>query len=388
MKQTLSPIRDGEMTANEAVVFFENVYDDNGNKLTKTAKRTRIREKMTQLYYFHPEDNFCILANQEKVAIIVCRKNEGRAAFCYFNNIDAPQDEIMAAFASKMGMTYKGAKLEAKQEGELIANDAKQFFDDVYDDKGNKLAGSAKLERLHQYFEMLYQDNKNNRCQTPIGEIQIIVARKGENNRDTLCLNTAVYRTEVMQAFAAKFNCMYRQDKENQQIPLTKQDGEMTARACARIFHNVPNIDGSDIKRDASSKLVEWFTYLGEHEKLNHVKLPDGNEAPIVVYRQSHAQKCWCLNTSDERVKPFVIKQFSQLTKADICLENITFAPQKSQKLYQTIVILAKEASKTENTRMNLYYTEYAKKIYRDIRFGKEANLADWLIHQKTGEIK
>lgn len=384
MSQKLQPARPGEMTASAAVNFFDNICDDAGNKLTKSAKRTRLKEKMMQLYYTHPEDNFCILSDEKKVAIIVCRQGEGRAAFCYFNNVDAPQDAVLRAFAEKEGITYKQQQAEYKHTGELIANDAKQYFDDVCDASGNKLTGFAKLERLHQLFAAIYQDKESNTCITPDGIIPLIVVRKGENSRDAYCLNTSLYRAEVMQAFADKTNCTYRQDKENKTIQLPKQKGELTARDCARIFHNVPNLDGSDSKRYTSPKLVEWFTYIGTDDRLNQITLPSGEIVPIVVYRQSHAQQCWCLNTSDERIKPFVIKRVSQITKADICLENITFAPDKPKELYQTIISLAKEASKSENTKSNLYYSEYAKKIYHDMRFGKETNLTDWIIKQKN----
>jgi len=375
------PIREGELNASAAIQFFDNIYDEDGHKLTKSKKRTRLKEKMTTLYYMYPELNKCVLSDGREVEIIVCRQNPGRGAFCYFNNIDAPQKEIFEAFALISNITYKGEILPTKRQGELIATDAKQFLDDIYVN-GKKLAGAEKLKQLHCLFEKLYADAKANKCQTAIGEIPIIVARNGENNRPAFCLNTAGHREEVFKAFAQWAGCTYRQDKENAEVLHPKQNNEMTARECARIFHNVPNRDGSNTKKDCSPKLVEWFAYIADNPKLNQVKLPDGQIEPLVIARQSYSQKCLCLNTADEFIKPFVIWQTAHLIKADICMENIPMTIQDEVKAYRTMQRLTKQAEQSRGVQQR-FYQNYAEQIYSKLNLGKELTLIEWLKNKK-----
>ncbi|MBP5699194.1 MAG: hypothetical protein J6W96_06680, partial [Alphaproteobacteria bacterium] len=83
------PICPGEMTANEAVKFFDNICDEQGKKLVKVAKRSKLRELMVQLF-INKSKNKCKLASGKYVPIIVYRKNPHRGGACYFNNIDAP----------------------------------------------------------------------------------------------------------------------------------------------------------------------------------------------------------------------------------------------------------------------------------------------------------
>ena len=372
------PIQPGEMRAGDAVRFFDNIRDDEGNKLTKSEKRARLKELMTRLYYFNSEKNKCTLKNGTTVEIIVVRSNPGRGAFCYFNNVEAPMEEILKAFAELEGITYKRQDVERKRQGDLSANDAKQFLDDVKI-KDKKLAGFLKLEQLHKLFEKLHNTPKENICETPNGKKPIVVARMGENNRLVLYLNTSESRREVMQAFADWAGCTYRKDKEEWKVLPKKKKGELTARDCARIFHNVADKDKDNPKRDASPKLVEWFSYIGNTPTLNQVILPDGKVEPLVVERQSHSQRCWCLNTSDESIKPFVINRMAEISQSDICMKNIKLSEEQSKELYEAMMVLAKLAQKKANSTKGDYYKSYAEKIYQNLNIGSELTLNSYL---------
>ena len=371
------PIREGELNASTAIRFFDNIRDTDGTLLIKSKKRAKLKEQMYLLFYKHPEQNVCTLSDGREVPIIVCRQNPHRGAFCYFNNVDAPQDEIFSAFAKHCGITYKSDILETKKQGELIANDAKQFLDNICQD-GRKLAGAEKLKQLHHLFATLYADKENNQCQAENGYIPIIIARTGENRRRVYCLNTSNYREIVFQAFAEWSGCIYRQDKENQVILEPKKEEELTARQCARIFHDVPNLDGSNIKRDASPKLVEWFEYLAHHSSLNQVKLPSGKEVPLVIARKSHSQQCFCLNTADESAKPFVIWRTSEIIGATVCSDNISMTLKNNKKAYQTMKALIEKAKKS-SFKAGVFYKVYAQKIYQQLNLGSELMLETWL---------
>lgn len=375
------PIRAGELNASTAVKFFDNICNEDGKKLTKSAKRAYLKEEMSKLYYLHADQNVCHLTDGRIVPVIVCRQNPGRGAFCYFNNIDAPQSEILAAFAEITGITYKKQQLRSKQKGELIATDAKQFLDDVYDGP-TKLAGAEKLKKIHQLFRKLYESPQENCCQTPDGVIPVIVPRYGENNRFALCLNTSSYRREIFESFCSWAHCSYRQDKENADILLPKQKEELTARTCARIFHDVRNPDGSYTKRDCSPKLVEWFAVIAKSSQLNQVRLPNGKIVPLVIARKSHSQTCHCLNTSDETVKPFVIWKVAQLMKADICLKNIYTPIKSAQHTYKTIQNLLKHSHKCQMNEQK-FYRSYAEMLFSRLNVGSELTLSTWLKNKK-----
>lgn len=375
------PIQPGEMKANDAVRFFDNICDSDGNKLTKSEKRTRLKEMMTQLYYFTPEKNKCTLKDGTTVEIIVVRSNPGRAKFCYFNNVAAPMDEIFRAFADLEGITYKEQNIEHKKQGDLSANDAKQFLDDVrVGDK--KLSGFLKLEKLHKLFAKLHSTSKQNVCKTPEGDKPIVVERLSENNWPVLYLNTSENRYEVLQAFADWAGCIYRKDKEEWKVLPKKQKGELTARDCARIFHNVANKDKDNPKRDASPKLVEWFNYIGNTPELNRVTLPDGSEEPLVVERQSYAQRCWCLNVANEAIKPFVINRMAEISRSDVCMNNIKISESQAKELYQAMMSLAILTKTTNQSTKRAYYNSYAEKIYQKLNIGSEFTLNSYLANK------
>lgn len=380
----MEPIRPGELKATDAVIFFDNICDDNGRKLTKSEKRSRLKDLMKEVYDT-PEVNMCLLSDGKTYPLIVCRQNPGRAQFYYFNNIDAPQEEVLQTFAQKTGITCKLENYPEKRAGELIANDAKQLLDEVCEN-GVKLTGTAKLEKLHNWFKTLYNTPQNNRCLTPKGEVPIIVKRKGVNNKTMLCLNTSEYQTHVMAAFAKHIGAIYLKEKENAEPLLSKQPGEMTARECARIFHNVPNCKSDYSKKDASPKLVEWFEQIYNRPELNEVTVPSGKKVPLLVRRQSVAQQCICLNTSDEAVKPFVIRRFAALIRADVCLDNLTIRQDNPQSLYKTMLGLKKVEYQTKNQKEQAYYHAYAQKVYEKISLlNKEITLTDYLKkHQKA----
>jgi len=377
------PIRDGELNASTAVKFFDNICNEQGVKLVKSEKRAYLKEEMAKLYYLHPDKNVCHLADGRVVPIVVCRQNPGRGAFCYFNNIDAPLTEILAAFAKVTGITYKQNHVEPKKKGELIATDAKQFLDDICE-SGRKLAGAEKLKKIHLLFNELYHQPQQNRCQTPEGIRPIIVARCGENNHFALCLNTSSYRQEIFKSFCKWAHCSYLQDKENADVLQPKQKDELTARTCARIFHDVANPHGGYIHQDCSPKLVEWFTVIANSSHLNQVNLPDGKVIPLVVARKSHSQSCYCLNTSDEIAKPFVIWKVAQITKAKICLKNIPLSQKNTKQTYKAMKTLIKQCTKAKsNGSEQQFYKNYADMLFNKLNISSELTLSAWLKNKK-----
>lgn len=379
----MEPIRQGELKATDAVIFFDNICDQNGHKLTKSEKRSRLKDLMKEVYDA-PDINICVLSDGKTYPLIVCRQNPGRAKFYYFNNIDAPQSEVLQTFAQKTGIICKEEISPEKLAGELIANDAKQLLDEVCE-KGVKLTGTAKLEKLHDWFKTLYKTPQSNRCLTPKGEVPIIVKRKGINNKTMLCLNTSEYQTYVMAAFAKQIGAIYLKEKENAEPLLNKQLGEMTARESARIFHNVSNCKSGYIKKDASSKLVEWFERIYAYPKLNEITLPTRQKVPLLVRRQSVAQQCICLNTADEMAKPFVIRRIAAIIHADICLDNLSISQEKTRDLYKTMIYLKKAEYQAESLKDQAYYHAYAQKIYETLFLpNKEITLTEYIKkHQK-----
>ena len=378
-----------DLKSNDTDKYFDNICDENGQKLTKSLKRTRLMQMMRELYYKHPEENECTLSTGEIVPIIIAKRHPKRGEFCYFNTSSAPAEEILRAFAVKTGITCKFTRPEPKKDGELIVSDIKHLMDNVtVNDK--KVSDFKKQERLNELFEQLYNTPEKNVCRTENGkEIPIIVERLGVNNWNFLCLNTSEHRSEVLSAFAEFAGCTYCREKENAVIPPERQKTEMTARECARIFHSVPNLDGSMTKRDASPKLVEWFSHIYARPALNSVQLPNGTSEPLLVHRISHSQQCLCLNTSNERTKPFVIKRMAEITGAKICLENLKINDDNLSDLYKSIITLTKAAEQTENVKEQLYYKTYASKAWRTLTpESKEFSVEEWLINQHKSSEK
>lgn len=373
-----------DLRASDVDKYFDNVCDEEGKKLTKSAKRTRLMLLMRKLYHFHPEQNVCKLKSGRVVPIIIAKRYPKHGEFCYFNTSVAPAEEILCAFAQKVKITCKFTRPEPKKESELIVNDIKHLMDDVKVG-GQKVSGFRKQAQLNTLFEQLFSAPEDNVCHTQDGgEIPIIIERLSVNNWNTLCLNTSQYRAEVLRAFAEYAGCTYCQEKEGRVNPPERDKKEMTARECSRIFHGVPNLDGSMTKRDASPKLVEWFAYIYNKPTLNSTRLPDGSEVPLLVHRISRSQKCFCLNTSDEAVKPFVVKRVSEITEADICLENLKIHTDNIHALHKAIIMLAKASSRTQNPEEERYYTAYANKAWRVMSpNAKEFNVAQWLANQK-----
>lgn len=372
-----------DLKANDADKFFDNICDEKGNKLTKSAKRTRLKLLMRKLYHFQPEQNICRLKDGRNVPIVIAKRQPKRGEFCYFNTTSEPVEEILQAFAERMNITCRLSRPEPKKENELIVSDIKHLMDNVKVD-GKKVSDFKKQEQLNKLFQQLYQSPSENICQTEDGKtIPIIVERLSVNNWNTLCLNTSEYRAEVLAAFAAYADCTYCYEKENAVTPPKRLKKEMTARECARIFHGVPNLDGSMVKRDASPKLVEWFAHIYERPSLNKTKLPDGTEVPLLVYRISRSQKCLCLNTADESVKPFVIKRMAEITDASICLDNLKIHSDDVVSLRKAIISLAKASAQTEKVKEITYYEAYANKVLFTMSpNGKEFNAKEWMINQ------
>lgn len=370
-----------DLKSNDADRFFNNVCDKQGNKLVKSAKRSMLRVLMREMYYMHPEQNICKLKDGREVPIIIAKKHPKRGLFCYFNTSAAPAEEILQAFAEKTNLTCKFTRPALKKENELIVSDIKHLMDDVKVN-GKKVSDFQKQEQLNTLFEQLFNTPEDNICHTQDGrEIPIIIERLSVNNWNTLCLNTSEYRAEVLRAFAEYADCTYCQEKEGQVNPPERDKKEMTARECSRIFHGVPNLDGSMTKRDASPKLVEWFAYIYNKPTLNNVRLPDGAEVPLLVHRISRSQKCYCLNTSDESVKPFVIKRMAEITEANICLDNLKIHTDNIQALRKAVKSLALASSKTETPKEITYFEMYANKVWRAMSpNAKEFNAAEWLL--------
>lgn len=372
-----------DLKANDASKFFDNICDEKGNKLTKSAKRTRLKLLMRKLYHFLPKQNICQLKDGRQIPIVMAKRQPKRGEFCYFNTTTAPVEEILQAFAERMNITCRLSRPEPKKENELIVSDIKHLMDNVKVD-GKKVSNFKKQEQLNKLFQQLYQSPAENICRMEDGKtIPIIVERLSVNNWNTLCLNTSEHRTEVLAAFAAYAGCTYCHEKENAVTPPKRLKTEMTARECARIFHDVSNLDGSMVKREASPKLVEWFAHIYNRPSLNKTKLPDGTDVPLLVYRISRSQKCLCLNTSDEQVKPFVIKRMAEITGASICLDNLKIYSDDVVSLRQTIVSLAKASAQTEKVKEMTYYEAYANKVFFAMSpHSKEFNAKEWMINQ------
>ncbi len=370
-----------DLKSNDADKYFDNICDEKGHKLTKSAKRTKLMLLMRELYYRRADENQCQLSNGENVPIVIAKRHPKRGEFCYFNTTAAPAEEILHAFAARVNITCKLTRPEPKREGELIVADIRHLMDNVVVN-GKKVSDVRKQQELSRLFHRLYHTPQDNICHLQSGQdIPIVVERLSVNNWNFYCLNTSENRTEVLAAFAAWAGCTYCMEKENAITPPEKHPHEMTARQCARIFHGVSNYDDRMAKRDASPKLVEWFARIYENPQLNQTILPDGTKVPLVVYRQSHSQKCLCLNTADEKVKPFVIKKMAEITEAQVCFANLQIHADNPLNLHKGIIWLAKAKQQARTSEEAMFYYDYAQKAWHVLApNSKEKTVGEWVM--------
>ena len=333
--------KDGELKASDSVKFFDNICNEKGIKLSKSAKRTRLLEFMKKLS-LDEKNNICTLEDGRLVPIIVERKYEGRPVYCYFNTANAPQEEILSAFSKKFNITYISQKPEPKKEGELIAQEILHLLDNVKVNN-KKVSGDQKRARTIWLFQQVYKNNQNNVCVLPNGQcIPIIVKRTGENNKVGYFLNSSEHRTEVLRAFARAVDCTYLDAKENDITPEKKKKGELTARDSVKIFHEVEDCPSSEVSKGSKEKLLDWFNYIYyQRPELNKVRLPNGVVVDVFVRRISRSQRCVCLNTSDATIKPFVLKRVAEISKSKICLSNLDLSNDDKKQLYKSLYILA-----------------------------------------------
>lgn len=378
MTENVEIKQEGELNASEAVKFFDNIRNENGEKLTQSEKRGHLRFLFAKLYQ-NKEKNKCTLSDGKVVPIVVHHRQEGRASAYYLNTSEAPQEEILKAFAKQMEITCRLGRPEAKKTGELIVSDTKHLLDDVKSEDGKKLSGFKKQDRLNGLFRKLYERPKDNICVISGVKLPIIVERLGVNNKTMYCLNTSKYRQEIIQAFAKWANCKYCPEKEEPENLPEKQFGELTPRDCAKIFHKVEN-RGKVYKKYTSERLAEWFEYIYKHPHINQARLPNGSSTELVVRRQSYAQQCYCLNTADEIAKPFVLKRIAETTKAEICFKNLEIKSQSKNALYKSIIAVCKAEQKTEQTQDKIYYRTYAQKAYESLSpQSQELTVTEWL---------
>ncbi len=375
------PPKIGELIAGEVVRFFDNVTDENGNIVYKSLKRARLLKLMKRMVNDN-QINTCTLSTGEVVPIIVERKYKGRGVYCYFNTADYPRDEILQAFAKINNITCTDQKIENKKEGELIAQDILHLMDDVKVN-GKKVSGTKKRAEMIALFQKLYNDRKNNVCKLENGEeIPIIVKRKGVNNRVAYCLNSSIYKTEVLKALAKYIDCAYLEYKENEAMPKLKHERELTARACAKIFHKVRKCEAKVQKRENKENLVLWFKHIYENHNLNRVILPNGKEVEAVVMRLSGSQHCLCLNTSDASIKPFVIKRVADISEAEVCFDNLDLSKDDKKELCSAMKYLIRQADKTKDKASLSYYMAYADMAFRSANIKTKCKTPkEWVKH-------
>lgn len=387
MTETIELKQEGELNASEVVKFFDNVKNENGEKLTQSEKRGRLRFLFTKLYQ-NKAKNRCTLPDGKAVPIVVHRRQEGRAPAYYLNTAQAPKEIILKTFAEQTGITYKNERPQAKKIGELIVSDVKHLFDNVKSEDGKKLSGFKKQDRLNGLFRKLYERPEDNTCEISGKKQAIIVERLGINNKTMYCLNSSEHRQEILSAFAKWADCKYCSEKEDAEKLQEKQDGELTPRECARIFHKVENY-GKAYKKYTSEKLAQWFEHIYNHPNLNQVNLPNSSAVAIVVRRQSYAQQCYCLNTADEVIKPFVLKQIAEITKAEICFDNLCIKKHSKNALYKSILAVCKAEQKATNIQDKKYYRRYAQKAYESLSpQSRELTVSEWLQHIATQKSK
>lgn len=349
-----------ELKANDVVKFFDNVTDASGTRLTKSVKRTRIKDMMESLYQ-DKESNKTTLNNGKTVPVIVKRRYEKRAPAYYFNTALAPVEEILRAFATKTNIDYTKEKPEPKIKGELIAQEVLHLLDDVKV-KGKKVTGYPKISATIQMFQTLYKDKENNACILADGKtIPIIVKRTGENNRIAYYLNSSEHRKEVLRAFALKTDSIYLEYKEEDTMPEDKHPRELTARNCAKLFHKVGFVPEDEEKQEGKERILQWFHRIYSKPEENKVKLPNGQTVDLLVRRISHSQRCLCLNTSDATIKPFVLRRFAELSKSEFCFDNLNLANDDTKELIKSIKDLALAYDKTKIAEQKSFYHTYSQ---------------------------
>ncbi len=365
-KNLIAPYKN-ELKANDVVKFFDNVTDASGTRLTKSVKRTRIKDLMEALYQ-DKENNQTTLNNGEIVPIIVKRRYKKRAPFCYFNTALAPLEEILQAFASKTNIDYIQQKPESKIKGELIAQEVLHLLDDIKV-KGQKVTGIHKVSATIQKFQTLYKDKENNVCTLNNGKtIPIIVKRTGENNRIAYCLNSSEHRKEVLRAFALKTDSIYLEYKEEDTMPEEKHPRELTARACAKLFHKVGYVPEDEEKQEGKERILQWFHQIYSKPEKNKVKLPNGKTVDLLVRRISRSQRCLCLNTGNATFKPFVLRRFAELSKSEFCFDNLSLAKDDTKELIKSIKLLALADNKTNIKDEKYFYRTYCQLAFEASR--------------------
>lgn len=377
MNNTLILKKEGEIVGSHSDKYFENVIGEDGVKQTKQDKRHRIVELMDELY--NSCENFCQVSDGRVVPIVIERTDKIGRKLRYFNTADAPKDEILKAFALSVNINYVEEKPAPKQIGELIAADVNHLFDDIKVNN-KKVSGDKKQNRLVQLFRSLYSTPQENICIIKGEAYPIIVERTGYNNKAVCCLNASDYRAEILSAFANWADCVYCQEKEDIIDPPVRQKTEMSTRDSARVYHAVPNLDDYNPKQDGRIRLVEWFKHIYDDSKLNRVILPNGAEAELIVKRKSCSRTAYFLNTSDENIKPFVIKKVADIIGATICIDNLKINTTDTQTIHNIIFSTKKEAKKSLNEDDANYYNAYAQIAYNTLSTKKEyITVNDWI---------
>ncbi|MBR5598846.1 MAG: hypothetical protein IKW39_02270, partial [Alphaproteobacteria bacterium] len=346
-------------------------YDDLGIRLTKSAKRTKIKIFMENLYN-NQQENQVTLKDGSTAQIIVARRYEGRATFYYFNTFNAPKTEILKSFAELNNISYVEDKPEPKKHGELIAQEVLHLLDDVKVN-GNKVTGDKKRAKTILMFQQLYKDKQRNICILPNGEIiPIIILATGDNNRMAYCLNTSVYRKEVLRSFAERTDCVYLEYKEDDTIPADKHPLELTARNCAKLFHGVESCPIGQEKQERKEYVLQWFYHIYGNPDLNKVTLPDGKTVDLLVRRLSHSQRCLCLNTSNASIKPFVLKRFADISRASFCFDNLDVSKDDKKELVSSIRKLALAENNSTDDKDKEFYLTYCQQVFDTLKLKTE----------------
>ncbi|MBR5154830.1 MAG: hypothetical protein IKW58_03805 [Alphaproteobacteria bacterium] len=382
LDEKLIPPHEEELKSNDVVKFFDNVYDENGVHLVQAPKRAYIKKLMETLYN-DAKRNQIKLEDGTSAPIVVKRKYEGRASFCYFNTHELSQDEALKAFADIFGITYINKKPETKQKGELIAQEALFFLDDIkLPPHLKKLTGKEKSAQVILLFQQLYNDPIKNICTLEDGtQIPIIIQKTGENNKLSYCLNSKLHRKEVFRAFAKETDCIYLEYKEEDTIPENKHPRELTARQCAKLFHKVGFLSQDENKQEGKERILQWFHHIYSKPELNNIKLPDGREINLLVRRLSGSQRCLCLNTEDTYVKPFVLKRFRDITESEFCFENLDLSKDDKPKLNKLLYNLAKISDNDFSSQQ--FYQKYSQRAFEELKLKTHhLTVTDYLIEK------
>jgi hypothetical protein len=232
-----------------------------------------------------------------------------------------------------------------------------------------KVTGDKKRMALISCFQQLYKDNKRNICTLENNEqISIIIKKTGHNNKLAYYLNSATHRKEVLSAFAKAINAIYLDYKEEYTTPSPKHPNELTARACAKLFHSVDFCPDDEKKPESKERILQWFHRIYDNKALNQLTLPNGETTELLVHRMSHSQRCLCLNTSDTYIKPFVLKRFGELSNSTFCFKNLDLSKDDRIKLYGLLHELAYADDKTKDKDAKEFYKNYASKAFETLK--------------------